>query len=178
MKTAIETKAITTRTKKSFSWTLGHLNSLHIPYCTYIWISQFYDLLICVKATETMANSVNPDQTPRSAPSDLGLHCLLRFVYYWGNTVFPFVLSSSICLHRLPAICDIAWPLSRVSADKTDLSLWPTDYNIYKYMYTAYTGITYRWAWVGRLVRKCRVSYVTGAFNWYWLTVGQGQLSL
>ena len=25
-----------------------------------------------------MANSVDPDQTPRSAASDLGLHCLLR----------------------------------------------------------------------------------------------------
>ena len=25
-----------------------------------------------------MANSVDPDQTPRSAASDLGLHCLYR----------------------------------------------------------------------------------------------------
>ena len=28
-----------------------------------------------------------------------------------------------------------------------------------------------------RVVRRCRVSYVTGASNWYWLTVGQGLLS-
>ena len=28
-----------------------------------------------------MTNSVDPDQTPRSAASDLGLHCLLRSVY-------------------------------------------------------------------------------------------------
>ena len=27
-------------------------------------------------------------------------------------------------------------------------------------------------------VEKCRVPYVTGASNWYWLTVGQGLLSL
>ena len=27
-----------------------------------------------------MANSVDPEQTPRSAASDLGLHCLLRLV--------------------------------------------------------------------------------------------------
>ena len=26
----------------------------------------------------TLANSVDPDQTPRSVLSDLGLHCLLR----------------------------------------------------------------------------------------------------
>ena len=32
--------------------------------------------------------------------------------------------------------------------------------------------------WGGRVVRRCRVSYVTGASNWYWLTVGQGLLSL
>ena len=30
----------------------------------------------------------------------------------------------------------------------------------------------------GWVVRRCRVSYVTGASNWYWLTVGQGLLSL
>ena len=29
----------------------------------------------------------------------------------------------------------------------------------------------------GRVVRRCRVSYVTGASYWYWLTVGQGLLS-
>ena len=29
------------------------------------------------------------------------------------------------------------------------------------------------WVW-----RRCRVSYVTGVSNWYWLTVGQGLLSL
>ena len=27
-----------------------------------------------------MVNSVDPDQTPRSAASDLGLHCLLRLI--------------------------------------------------------------------------------------------------
>ena len=27
-----------------------------------------------------MGNSADPDQTPRSAASDLGLHCLRRFV--------------------------------------------------------------------------------------------------
>ena len=30
----------------------------------------------------------------------------------------------------------------------------------------------------GRVVQRCRVSYVTGASSWYWLTVGQGLLSL
>ena len=30
----------------------------------------------------------------------------------------------------------------------------------------------------GRVVRKFCLSYITGASNWYWLTVGQGLLSL
>ena len=30
----------------------------------------------------------------------------------------------------------------------------------------------------GRVVRRCCVSYITGASNWYWLTVGQVLLSL
>ena len=32
-----------------------------------------------------------------------------------------------------------------------------------------------RGGWVGQ---RCRVSYITGASNWYWLTVGKGLLSL
>ena len=32
--------------------------------------------------------------------------------------------------------------------------------------------------WGGWVRQRCRVSYVTGASNWYWLTVGQGLLSL
>ena len=30
------------------------------------------------KITECMTNGVDPDQTPRIAASDLGLHCLLK----------------------------------------------------------------------------------------------------
>ena len=38
--------------------------------------------------------------------------------------------------------------------------------------------LAYSWAGGGRVWRRCRVSYVTGASNWYWFTVGQGLLSL
>ena len=34
------------------------------------------------------------------------------------------------------------------------------------------------WIGGGRVVRRCHVSCVTGASNWYWLTAGQGLLSL
>ena len=33
---------------------------------------------MCLKQSELMANSVDPDQMLHSAASDLGLHCLLR----------------------------------------------------------------------------------------------------
>ena len=50
-----------------------HIRSLHLISST----SPFYYLIVC-KFAGRMANSVDPDQTPCSAASDLGLHCLLR----------------------------------------------------------------------------------------------------
>ena len=32
--------------------------------------------MVCLNTAAQVANSVDPDQTPRSAASDLGLHCL------------------------------------------------------------------------------------------------------
>ena len=34
--------------------------------------------MLCLKIAELVANSVDPDETPRSAASHLGLYCLLR----------------------------------------------------------------------------------------------------
>ena len=41
--------------------------------------SSLLSVSLC-KIAERVANSVDPDQTPRSAASDLGLRCSLRFV--------------------------------------------------------------------------------------------------
>ena len=43
------------------------------------------------------ANSVDPDQTPRSAVSDLGLHCLQMFHLWdaghkWVNCIFAVII--------------------------------------------------------------------------------------
>ena len=46
------------------------------------------------KTVGWMANSVDPDQTPRSAASDLGLHCLLRPVY--SNTVTTWIDGTNV----------------------------------------------------------------------------------
>ena len=53
--------------------------SSKFPYHTCLTFEQSpFDLLsVCLKYTGWTANSVDPDQTPRSAASDLGLHCLL-----------------------------------------------------------------------------------------------------
>ena len=50
------------------------------PYhiCYKIWTSTIYYLLLCLKIAGRVANRVDPDETPRSAASHLGLHCLLR----------------------------------------------------------------------------------------------------
>ena len=42
------------------------------------------------------ANSVDPDQTPRSAACDLGLHCL-QCPFYWALGINGF--NNSIWLH-------------------------------------------------------------------------------
>ena len=62
-------------------------------------------MLICLKFAGWVANSVNPDQTPRSVVSDLGLNCLPRHVcpYTKGSTVsgniylFIYLFSGNSC---------------------------------------------------------------------------------
>ena len=51
------------------------------PYHTCSIIRKgFCHNLMCLKITEQLVNSVDPDQTLHSAVSDIGLHCLLRLV--------------------------------------------------------------------------------------------------
>ena len=52
------------------------------PYHTYpkIGTSAIYYLLLCLQNAGWVANSADPDETPRSAASHLGLHCFLRLV--------------------------------------------------------------------------------------------------
>ena len=45
-----------------------------------IWNSPFYYVLMCVNIAVYMANWADPDQTPTSAASDLGLHCLQTLI--------------------------------------------------------------------------------------------------
>ena len=50
------------------------------PYhlCSKIWASTIHYPMLCLKIAGWVANSVDPDETPRSAASHLGLYCLLR----------------------------------------------------------------------------------------------------
>ena len=49
------------------------------PYhiCSKIWTSTIYYPMLYLKTAGWVANSVDPDETPRSAASHLGLYCLL-----------------------------------------------------------------------------------------------------
>ena len=58
--------------------------NIHISYAlSYTSLQQVIFLLLMnvFKFAVWVANSEDPDQTPRSAASDLGLHCLLRPVF-------------------------------------------------------------------------------------------------
>ena len=50
------------------------------PYhiCSKIWTSTIHYPMLCLKIAGWVANSVDPDETPCSAASHLGLYCLLR----------------------------------------------------------------------------------------------------
>ena len=50
------------------------------PYhvCSKIWTSTIHYPMLCLKIAGWVANSVDPDETPRSAASHLGLYCLVR----------------------------------------------------------------------------------------------------
>ena len=58
-----------------FSWTALYAQ-FELTIYSKFWTSPVYYLLRCLKTTEWMANSVDPDHTPYSAASDLGLHCM------------------------------------------------------------------------------------------------------
>ena len=57
---------------------LFYLNSLDrsISYIKGSWLVFFLLLSCFVEMSEPNANSADPNQTPRSVASDLGLHCL------------------------------------------------------------------------------------------------------
>ena len=66
---------------------LNHLDPMDVlhPYQLYQSISVlrvvewYYFLFLKLKENINLANSEDPDQTPRSVASDLGLHCLPMF---------------------------------------------------------------------------------------------------
>ena len=67
------------------------------PYhiCSKIWTSTIYYPMLCLKIAGWVANSVDPDVTPRSAVSHLGLYFMLRPVCpntygKYGNPSFVY----------------------------------------------------------------------------------------
>ena len=88
------------------------------PYhiCSKIWTSTIYYPMLCLKIAGWVANSVDPDETPHSAASHLGLYWLLRPVYpntygKYGNTSFRshvYQLKSSMCDNILKQMIQIS----------------------------------------------------------------------
>ena len=82
-------------------------SDISTPYhiCSYIWTSTIHYLMLCLKIAGWVANSVDPDETPRSAASHLGLYCLLRPVcpntYGKYDTIFlAYMGITAILLNR------------------------------------------------------------------------------
>ena len=72
-----------------------------------IWTSTIHYPMLCLKIAGWVANSVDPDETPRSATSHLGLNCLLRPVCLntygkYGKTDFNILGSLHAILAKFP----------------------------------------------------------------------------
>ena len=78
-------------------WDTVFIRNSHIHYSiAYIFLQQIYLLSMNVcKIAGWVANSVDPDQTPRSAASDLGLHCLLRSVFPNTQSKYGYLIKST-----------------------------------------------------------------------------------
>ena len=51
-----------------------------------VWL--FFIIVVFVEISELNANSVDPDQTPHSAASDLDLHCLLMSLLWDARLIW------------------------------------------------------------------------------------------
>ena len=81
--------------------------------CSKIWTSTIHYPMLCLKIAGWVANSVDPDETPRSVASHLGLNCLLRHVC--PNTYGKYGIS--ICFLKYNQNCQwsvIVWTLPSV----------------------------------------------------------------
>ena len=77
------------------------------PYhiCTKIWTSTIHYPMLCLKIAGWVANSVDPDATPHSAVSHLGLYCLLRPVCpntygKYGTIFLAYMGMTAVLLNR------------------------------------------------------------------------------
>ena len=78
----------------------------HYHTCSKIWTSTIYNLMLCLKIAGWVANSADPDETPYSEMSHLGLHCLLKpvspnsYCKYGNAFIFESGPLSSLNLDR------------------------------------------------------------------------------
>ena len=97
---------------KKWSRTVYHIypkySDTSTPYhtCSKIWTSSIYYLMLYLKIAGWVANSVDPDETPLSAASHLGLHCLLRPVC--PNTYGKY--GTLIISNSEGVKCSMCWP--------------------------------------------------------------------
>ena len=70
-------------------------------WCNFSFLSYFWWKFM-------LANSVDLDQTPRSAATDLGLHCLPRSQKWDARLIWVNVFMLSICFEPLPFCCQVS----------------------------------------------------------------------
>ena len=104
------------------------------------WKDVWLDLLLpsFIEIPVLNANSVDPDQTPRSAVSDLDLHCLQRCHSWdarhrWVKWIFWETVPCDISSHRrLESEQQVDWCIRTVFSESSLVALWTvTDQTTY-----------------------------------------------
>ena len=86
-------KKSTSQIHPKYSIYLKYLDTSTLDHsCSKIWTSTIYYSMLCLKIAGWIASSVDPDETPHSAASHLGLHSLLRPVYPNTHSKYSILL--------------------------------------------------------------------------------------
>ena len=78
-------------TAENISWSISNSDGLRVNRYAYLIRNNAYHIYHKFSDRNVCTNTVDPDQTPQNAASDMDLHCLL-LIQVFGSTVYKFTI--------------------------------------------------------------------------------------